>query len=157
MGNFQTGFSMLMPVLTLLLGYLMNRQIPLIWKSTESEHNPIRKIFGQGIIVFVIVMVIVGIGSLFIVGMFVIGIPDLPTSEPVNVSININSTNCVANISNIECTPTFSCEKFCPYQNITPPPVNLTVPQSCNNAYNITLYRPLILTLPRMGRGNHFN
>jgi len=125
----------------------MNRQIPRILEETGEETNSIYRMVGKGILLFVIVASIVSIGSLLIVGTTIIGIPDLPTAQPVNVSIHIDSTNCAINISNVECTPSFSCEKFCPCENISKPLPCINETQPCDN---IKIYRPILLAIPKM-------
>lgn len=145
MGNLQTGLSFIMPVLTLVIGFLLNKQIPDIWKSANEETNVYARrltkifligIFG-GIVLILLLFAFVG-GILFIS-------PDYPAAQPLTVSINFNSTSGVANISNINCTPVFSCEKFCPCQNVSQPTVIIKESQSCNET---PIYRPIVLTFP---------
>jgi hypothetical protein len=145
MGNLQTGLSFIMPVLTLVIGYLLNKQIPEVWKSANEETN----IYARRLTKFLIIGIFGGIVLLLLLFAFVGGIlfisPDLPAAQPLTVSINFNSTSGVANISNIDCTPAFSCEKFCPCQNVSQPTVIIKESQSCNET---PIYQPIVLTLP---------
>jgi hypothetical protein len=145
MGNLQTGLSFIMPVLTLVIGFLLNRQIPEVWRSANTETNT----YARRLVKLLIIGIFGGIVLLLLVFLFagfvISSSPDLPAAQPVTVSINFNSTSGVANISNIDCTPAFSCEKFCPYQNISQPSVTIKESQSCNQTI---VYRPIILTLP---------
>jgi len=153
MGNLQTGFSIFTSLLFLFLGLVLNR-LPKIWKNITDEDD--RNIRIINMIIFGAIFFCLGLALLIIcsLGFAFITTPDLPTSEPVNVSININSTNCAVTVSNIDCTPTFSCERYCPRSNQVAnncqiPPDIKNEKISCNQ---ITVYRPIILSLPIISR-----
>jgi hypothetical protein len=145
MGNLQLGLSFIMPVLTLVIGFLLNKQIPEIWRSIDTELNPRSRLITKFLIAIIFGGLVLVMALFIITGVFISGIPDLPTAQPVNVSINVNSSNCDVNIAKVDCTPSFSCEKYCPCQNISHPVVIKNMNQSCNQT---KIYRPIILSLP---------
>ncbi len=147
MGNLQTGLSFLLPILMLFLGWLLNKQIPDIWRASSDEPNSNDRIVARVIIIGIFMATLLIVVVLFILGVVFIQSPDLPDAQPLNISLNINSPTGTVNITNLECTPSFSCEKFCPPQNCPSPTV---VPNNCQSCNLTKIYNPLFLTFPKM-------
>jgi hypothetical protein len=146
MGNLQTGLAFIMPTFTLVVGFLLNKQIPEVWRSIDTETNPTTRFITKFLLVIVFGGIVFVMAIFFLAGILISGIPDLPSAQPVNISINVNSSSCAVNLSNVDCTPSFSCEKFCPCQNISQPVVIQNVNQSCNLT---KIYNPINLSLPK--------
>jgi hypothetical protein len=145
MGNLQTGLSFIMPVLTLVIGFLLNKQIPDVWRSANEETNVYTRRLTKGLVIGIFGGIVLLLLLFAFVGGLIFVSPDLPAAQPLIVSINFNSSSGVANISNIDCTPAFSCEKFCPSQNFPQPTVIIKESKLCNQT---PIYRPIVLTLP---------